>query len=171
MNGPSPVALTKDNYSLRDKAFQIALFHLRERDLLQRLAREVTQLTSNGLSVGDALLQRYQLAEDLGHAFSERAVLECFIVAESKQAPGPLQEILALLRSLYVLVLADEEPVFLRYGYLSSRQSQAIQEEIVHLCSEIRPHALALVDSFGFPTSYLGPIAFDWIEANSWKNV
>ncbi|KAJ7546644.1 hypothetical protein O6H91_08G048700 [Diphasiastrum complanatum] len=170
INGPPPVLSSDAGFSLRDKNFQIALFHLRERDLLQRLAQRVTQLTSKGSSTTDALVLSHQLAEDLGWAFTERAILEIFLSVE-KEAAGPNKDILALLRSLFVLVLLDEEPVFLRYEYLSPQQSRAIQEEISKLCSEIRPYSLALVDSFGFPSSFLGPIASDWIEANSWKNV
>jgi acyl-CoA oxidase len=58
-----------------------------------------------------------------------------------------------------------------RYGYLTPRQSQLIHTEVATLCGELRPEALNLVDSFGLPQSFLGPIASDWVEYNSWKNV
>lgn len=58
-----------------------------------------------------------------------------------------------------------------RYGFLSSEQSQLIHAEVPVLCAELRPHTLHLVDSFGIPPAFLGPIAFDWVEANSWHNV
>jgi acyl-CoA oxidase len=35
----------------------------------------------------------------------------------------------------------------------------------------LRPHALALVSSLGIPDAFLGPIAFNWIDANSWSSV
>ena len=103
-------------------------------------------------------MQSYQLAEDLGQAFSERSILESSLRAE-QQTSGKtrvrisrvnsfvcmpfstqlmtctlvscaydyhfitnffacifyLQEVLGLLRSLYVLSSVDETPVFLRY--------------------------------------------------------
>lgn len=59
-------------------------------------------------------LQSYQLAEDLGKAFSERIVLESTLAAE-QQAAGSMQRVLGLLRTLYVLSAADEGAVFLRY--------------------------------------------------------
>lgn len=58
-----------------------------------------------------------------------------------------------------------------RYGLLTSTQSQIIHQEVAALCGELRPHALALVDSLGIPLDLLGPIASDWVEHNSYKNV
>ena len=39
------------------------------------------------------------------------------------------------------------------------------------LCAELRPHSLSLVEAFGLPDNLLAPIAFDWVEYNSWKYV
>ncbi|KAJ4850819.1 Acyl-coenzyme A oxidase 3, peroxisomal [Turnera subulata] len=64
----------------------------------------------------------------------------------------------------------EEGDTFLRYGYLSAENAAAVREEVSNLCRELRPHALALVSSLGIPDSFLGPIAFDYIEANSWSS-
>lgn len=72
---------------------------------------------------------------------------------------------------MYALVCLEEDPSFLRYGYLLVDNITAVRKEVSKLCSELRPHALALVDSFGIPAAFLSPIAFDWIEANSWSSV
>eukprot|EP00249_Psilotum_nudum_P005913 c19319_g1_i1 orf=197-2248(+) len=160
-----------DSNGLRDAKFQIALFRLRERNLVQHLSEQVAHQLSKGLSLTDALSMNYQLAEDLGRAFSERSVLESFIVAEAGQSISSIKETLGLLRSLYALTIVDEQIVFLRYSYLTPQQSQAIHGEVTKLCAEIRPVALPLVDSFGIPQMFLGPIASDWIEYNSWANV
>lgn len=82
-----------------------------------------------------------------------------------------LQNILGLLRSLYALTCLEEDAAFLRYGYLSTDNAAAVRNEVPKLCSEIRPHALALVSSFGIPNAFLSPIAFNWIDANSWSSV
>lgn len=58
-----------------------------------------------------------------------------------------------------------------RYGYLSPKQAQLVHREVATLCTELRPQALHLVDAFGIPQPFLGPIGFDWVEYNSWKNV
>ncbi|KAH9309532.1 hypothetical protein KI387_037443, partial [Taxus chinensis] len=147
---------------------QVDIFHLRERNLLERLAMEISQFVSQGKSTGTAFTMSYKLAEDLGRAFSQRAVLDSVISAEAKlSSSDSMKDVLGLLRTLYVLVNIEEDISFLRYGYLTPQQSKVIQKEVGNLCKELRPHALALVDSFGIPQPFLSPIAFDWVEANS----
>ncbi|KAK4484484.1 hypothetical protein RD792_007067 [Penstemon davidsonii] len=117
-----------------------------------------------------AQFQGYQLAEDLGRAYSDRLILQTFIEAENNVTDTPLKEMLGLIRSMYVLVTLDEDVAFLRYGYLTVEAAATVRREIVKLCAEIRPHALSLVSSFGIPDAFLSPIAFDWVAANSWSN-
>lgn len=81
-----------------------------------------------------------------------------------------LQDVLGLLRSLYVLTCL-EDVAFLQYGYLSLDNAGSVRTEITKLCGELRPHALALVSSYGIPDAFLSPIAFNWIEANSGSSV
>lgn len=172
MNNNRPIIpAILDSSTLRNIEFQMDIFHLRERDLLERLAAEISQCVSQGTTTAVAFTMSYELAEDLGRAFSERAVLDSFILAETKLAAGSMKDILGLLRTIYALITLEEDISFLRYGYLSPQQSQMGRKEIAKLCNELRPHALSLVDSFGIPQPYLGPIAFDWIEANSWAAV
>ena len=84
---------------------------------------------------------------------------------------SPMQSMLSLLRSMHVLIILEEDVSFLRYGYLSPDNAAGIRKEVTILCSELRPHALALVSSFGIPDALLSPIAFNWIDANSWSLV
>lgn len=170
LNGPRPVMSKELNSTmLRGFRFQLSLLQLRERGLLELLDAQVRHLISTGLSTSEALMSSYQLAEDLGKAFTERTVLESMQRAE-QQATGSMERVLGLLRTLSVLSEVDEEPVFLRYGFLSPEQSQVIHREMGALCGELRPHTLHLVDSFGIPQPFLGPIAYDWVESNSWDN-
>ncbi|KAL3683937.1 hypothetical protein R1sor_001959 [Riccia sorocarpa] len=170
MNGPRPIIPANlGSALLRNSKFQVTLLQLRERDLLERLAADVMDRVSRGTPQAEAANQSYQLAGRLGEAFAEKQVLEAHLETENQQT-GPLKDILGLLRSLYVLSVVDESPVFLRYGLLSSTQSQIIHQEVAALCRELRPHALALVESLGIPRDFLGPIASDWIEYNSYKN-
>ncbi|CAM6111624.1 unnamed protein product [Calypogeia fissa] len=167
---PLVVPAQLDSSTLRNPAFQLALLQLRERVLLERLGADVTQRIKTGLSPADAANQSYQLGGRLGEAFTEKQVLEAHIAGEAGTL-GPIKKVLALLRTLYVLTVIDESPVFFRYGLLSSSQSQIIHQEVAALCSELRPHALSLVESFGIPLELLGPIASDWVEYNSYKYV
>ncbi|CAA2954151.1 acyl-coenzyme A oxidase 3, peroxisomal-like [Olea europaea var. sylvestris] len=172
MNRPSPVIPAQlISSTLRSTQFQNDIFCLRERDLLNRFAAEVSQYQAQGESKESAFIVSYQVAEDLGIAFSDRAILQSAVEAENNVTDASLKNILGLLRSLNVLVTLEEDAAFLRYGYLSTDNAAAVRKEVAKLCSEIRPQALALVSSFGIPDAFLSPIAFDWIAANSWSTV
>ncbi|XP_027342003.1 acyl-coenzyme A oxidase 3, peroxisomal-like isoform X3 [Abrus precatorius] len=172
MNNPWPVIPSQlTSSTIRSKEFQIDLFHLRERDLLRRFVDEVSQYQTQGESIESAFVLSYQLAEDLGRAFSERAILQNFMEAESTLPPGSLKNVLGVLRSLYALISVDEDASFLRYGYLSTENAYAVRKEVPKLCAELRPHALALVSSFGIPDAFLSPIASNWLDSNSWSSV
>ncbi|KAK8964614.1 Acyl-coenzyme A oxidase 3, peroxisomal [Platanthera guangdongensis] len=168
MNSPYPVIPANlTSSAVRSIEFQNNIFFLRERDLLSRYANEVHDYQGQGESKESSVLLSYQLAEELARAFTERTILQLFAEVENSAA-GPLKGVLGLLRSMYASICIEEDASFLRYGYLSLGNAVAVRKEVMKLCGEMRPHALALVDSFGIPDSFLSPIAFDWIEANSW---
>ncbi|CAG7909297.1 unnamed protein product, partial [Brassica rapa] len=73
--------------------------------------------------------------------------------AEAKLPIGSIKDVLGIARLMYALICMEEDPSFLR--------------EVSKLCRELRPHALALVTSFGIPDAFLGPIALNWVEANA----
>lgn len=81
-----------------------------------------------------------------------------------------MQNLLGLLRSMYVMISLEEDAAFLRYGYLTTENAAEVRKEVKKLCSELRPHALALVSSFGIPDAFLSPIAFNWVDSNSWSS-
>ncbi|PIN08980.1 Pristanoyl-CoA/acyl-CoA oxidase [Handroanthus impetiginosus] len=170
MNKSSPTIPSQLTAStIRCSQFQNDIFCLRERDLLNRFASEVSRYQAHGESKESAFIASYQLAEDLGRAFADRAILRTFIEAENNIIDAPLKNVLSLLRSMYIAVTLDEDAAFLRYGYLTLENAATVRKEVANLCTEIRPHALALVSSFGIPDAFLSPIAFDWVAANSWS--
>ncbi|CBI31502.3 unnamed protein product, partial [Vitis vinifera] len=70
MNKSCPVVPSQlTSSTLRSSQFQTDIFCLREQDLLIHFAAEISQLQAHGLSREYALLQSYQLAEDLGRSF------------------------------------------------------------------------------------------------------
>ncbi|KAI5661787.1 hypothetical protein M9H77_21110 [Catharanthus roseus] len=171
MNQPCPVVPAQLTSSImRSIGFQNDIFCLRERDLLNRFAAEISQRLSQGESREQAFTVSYQLAEDLGRAYADRAILQTFVEAEATINDLTLKNMLGLLRIMYVLVTLEEDAAFLRYGYLSTNNAAAVRKEVAKLCSELRPNALSLVTSFGIPDAFLSPIAFNWIEANSWSS-
>ncbi|KAJ4836471.1 Acyl-coenzyme A oxidase 3, peroxisomal [Turnera subulata] len=172
MNEPSPVIPSQLSSSiLRSSQFQIAALRLRERDLLHRFSSEVSKHQFWGETKDQAINLAYHLYKELSKAFTERMILQLTIEAEESISAGPIKDVLALVRSLYALICIEEDDTFLRYGHLSAENAATVREEVTKLCSELRPHALALVSSFGIPDSFLAPIAFDWVEANSWSSV
>ncbi|KAG9446839.1 hypothetical protein H6P81_012967 [Aristolochia fimbriata] len=172
MNGPRPIIPGQLTMStLRSSQFQIDIFRLRERDLLKHLADEVSQLQTQGQIKEYAFILSYQLAEDLAKAFTERTILQNLLEAEAAIPTGPIKSVIGLVRTLYVVTILEEDPSFLRYGYVSPANDAVVRKEVMKLCSEVRPHALALVSSFGIPDAFLSPLAFDWVEANAWSSV
>ncbi|KAM2145707.1 hypothetical protein ACFX1R_049234 [Malus domestica] len=61
---------------------------------------EVSQHQKQGESKEYSVIRSYQLAEDLGRAFSDRAMLQTFIDAEAALPACSLKNVLALLRSM-----------------------------------------------------------------------
>ncbi|MQL80848.1 hypothetical protein Taro_013308 [Colocasia esculenta] len=172
MNNPCPSI--PDNLSssaVRGSQFQMDVFYLRERDLLSRLAKEVSKYQGRGESKEYAAILSYQVAEELGKAFAERVTLQTILEAEMTALDGQLKDILGLLRCMYALISIEEDSSFLRYGYLSPSNAATVRKEVENLLSELRPQALAIVDSFGIPPAFLSPLAFDWIATNSWSSV
>ncbi|KAG2267192.1 hypothetical protein Bca52824_061747 [Brassica carinata] len=96
------------------------VFCLRERDLLERFTSEVAQLQGRGesresSSSCDGVLQNHELVEDLGKAFTEKAILQTILDAEAN------------------------------YLLAHRRDNVGDVRREVLLCGEVRPHALALV--------------------------
>ncbi|XP_078438670.1 acyl-coenzyme A oxidase 3, peroxisomal-like [Wolffia australiana] len=169
MNGPRPVIPANLTSSvIRNAEFQIDLLRLRERDLLERFSKEVSDHQARGAKKDYAIVLSFQVGEELGRAFSDRAVLQTLLDVEAAAAEGPLKEVMALLRSMYVLIIVEEDTSFLRYGLISREGAAVVRREVATLCGELRPHALSIVSSLGIPSSLLCPLAFDWIDANSW---
>ncbi|CAH1416627.1 unnamed protein product [Lactuca virosa] len=166
LNKPTPVILSHlTSSTLRTSQQQIDIFCLRERDLLQRF---VTEVSGEGKHIFTVM---YQLAEDVGRAFADRLVLQTFVDVEAIVPVGFLKDVLGLMRSMYVMIVMEEDSSFMRYGYLSIDNAAVVRKEVLKLCRKLRPHALALVSSFGIPDAFLGPIAFNWIDANVWSLV
>ncbi|MBA0798888.1 hypothetical protein Gohar_009441, partial [Gossypium harknessii] len=181
MNKPCPVIPSQlTSSALRSSQFQMDALCLTERDLLNRFAAEISHYQAKGLSKEHAfnmsnsdstsVHQSYQIAEDLGRAFTDRSIFQAFAEAEATLAASSLKDVLGMVRSLYGLICV-EDASFLRYGYLSVENAAAVRSEITKVCGELRPHALALVSSFGIPDAFLSPIAFNWIDANSWSSI
>ncbi|XP_071705503.1 acyl-coenzyme A oxidase 3, peroxisomal-like [Rutidosis leptorrhynchoides] len=172
LNTPAPMIPTQlTSSTLRTSQFQNDIFCLRERDLIHHFVTEFSQRQAQGRRNEHIFTETYQIAEDLGRAFSDRLILQRFLHVEGPISAGPLKDVLGLIRSMYTTIVMEEDASFLRYGYLSTQNAAVVRNEVPKLCSQLRPHALTLVTSFGIPDALLGPIAFNWVDANAWSSL
>ncbi|PQP97883.1 Acyl-coenzyme A oxidase 3 peroxisomal [Prunus yedoensis var. nudiflora] len=147
MNKPCPVIPSQlTSSTLQSSQFQMDAFCLRERDLLNRFAMEVSERQKQGESKEYSVIL----------IWAELSQIQTLLDAEAGVPSGSLklQNVLAMLRSMYALICLEEDPAFLRFGYLSTDNVAAVRKEVSGLCGELRPHALALVSSFGIPDAF-----------------
>ena len=97
----------------------------------------------------------------LAEAFVEEYVLNAFLKKEEILEEGPLRAAITQLRSLYALSTIERHAAwYLEQGYVASVKSKAIRRTVDQLCQDLRPDAVALVESFGIPDELLAaPIA------------
>ena len=143
---------------------QLALFRFREESLLVSAGTKLRSLTSGGRHTPYAAFTSMQndlLA--LAFAHVERVILERFNDTIRACPDAALQPILGQLRSLFALFHLERGLAwFLDNGVLTAHLSRWLTTEVNTLCTDLRRHAVALVDSFGIPAACLAaPIALD----------
>lgn len=146
-----------DEDHLKDPDFQLNAFRYREKALLASAAMRIKKLIDQGMDAYDAfnVVQHHML--EVAKAFLERVFLEEFVrSAENCQNQGVRLQ-LDRLRQLFALhTLEKNKGWFLEDGYFEPPKSKAVRKLVNQLCWEMRPDALALVESFGIPDSLLG---------------
>lgn len=75
---------------------------------------------------------------------------------ESVEDPE-VRSVLEDLRSLYALERIEAgRGWFLDHGRLAEVKAEAIRDQVIALCGEVRPHAVGLVDAFDLPDAARG---------------
>ncbi len=150
-----------DEDHLRDPEFQMAAFRYREHRLLVSAARRIKRRIDDGMDSYSAFIDCQDHLTKLALAHVEAVVLEQFLSAISQTPEDTLTDTLRRLSSLYALSRIERDRGwFLENGYLEGNKSKAIRQQVDTLCAELRPDAVALVDSFGIPDALLAaPIA------------
>ena len=150
-----------DETHLLSTEFQMAAFQFRERRLLYSLAQRLRGHIKNGKSAYEAsmICQTHMLAA--AESFIERVTLEATLVRVEQSKTSSAYDILHQLRSLYALQTIEKHAAwYLEQDYLAGAKSKAIRRQVDHLCTRLRPEAVALVDAFGIPESLIAaPIA------------
>lgn len=150
-----------DTGHLLSSEFQLGAFQFRERRLLFSLAQRLRGHIKNGKSAYEAglICQTHMLA--LATAFTERLTLESMHEAIEAVKDQDIYPILEQLRSLYALHTMEQHAAwYLEQDYLAAVKSKAIRRQVDHLCTRLRPEAVALVEAFNIPDKLLAaPIA------------
>eukprot|EP00742_Colponemidia_sp_Colp-10_P005980 GILJ01006400.1.p1 GENE.GILJ01006400.1~~GILJ01006400.1.p1 ORF type:complete len:725 (+),score=118.57 GILJ01006400.1:235-2175(+) len=159
---------------LRGSDFQLHSLQFREHCLLRDLAFKLQKIT---MGLGEKRQSQFEAwntvlpeAVALGKAHVERLLLEAFVEAENKADPVN-KDILGLLRSLFALSRIASDDWFVIAGNLSGMKAKAVKRQVGLICSELKEHAVPLVNAFGLPEWYFeGTIASDWQKLNQWEN-
>jgi acyl-CoA oxidase len=141
---------------LRDGAFQLRALRFRESDLLASAAARLRKRMGAGVDSFQAFNQCQDHLLALAQAHVERVVLEQFIAGVEQVQDPAVKAVLSKLSDLYGLgCLWDSSGWFLENDHIESSKARAIREEVIRLCTEVRPDAVALVRAFGIPDSCL----------------
>ncbi|OAI42515.1 hypothetical protein AYO41_04185 [Verrucomicrobia bacterium SCGC AG-212-E04] len=158
----NPISTSKvDKAHLRDTEFHLAAFRYREQRILLGTAKRMRRLASEGADAYVTFLSCQIRLGVLAQASVERVILEQFAAAVKNCGDKDVQAVLKDLLDLFALVQIEKHRGwYLEYGYLQPRKSKAIGREVDQLCADLRPKAVALVNSFGIPDECLAaPIA------------
>jgi len=143
-----------EELTLVDRAWHAYLFTEREQHALESLARRMRRASGRDFEsvnrLGDHMLF-------VARAHLERVMLEAFIAAIEACDEPDVRAVLERLCTLYALTsINDDRAWFTEHNRISTGRAKAIGAQIDALCAELRPDALALVDGFGIPGSWLG---------------
>ena len=130
------------------------LLRKREDHLLRTCAQRLQKSKSD-----DDAFDVFNSAQDhllqVGHAHTERLVLESMIATIAECEDGPVRELLWKVCDLFVYsVLEADLAWFLMHRHVSVERAKAVRRGVNDLCTDLRP-TRALVDAFGIPEQLL----------------
>lgn len=143
------IAGSYDESHLRSYGFAHAALAYREASMLFYVAQELrARVKLLGPVAGWNSLLHSLI--DLSRTHMERMLLE-LLDKELRKCPlAGTRAVLSLVRQLYGLSRIERSMSwYLEHGYVRPRKASAIRELVLKICSELRPHSLALVESFG----------------------
>jgi len=160
------------NGNLSDTSFLLSLLMARESLLITELSLTLNSKKKQGKSLYEAwMFEESDTIQGLSQAYADRVVFEASLKVLKTCDPllKPILEKLFLLAACEWIAL--DLGWFVTNKVLSKTMARKVPEFIRFLCSELAPHALALVDSFGIPPHMRhAPIAGDWEKYNETDN-
>ena len=92
----------------------------------------------------------------LARAHTDRVVLGSFVAGIEACTDQAAKKVLNRLCDLYVIDnLEGDRAWFTDHNLLTQARSKSLTKTLNHLCSELRPDALALVEGLGVPEEWL----------------
>jgi acyl-CoA oxidase len=156
---PVVTRLTDEDH-LRGRSFYLDALDWRERRLLSSLARRLKRRIDDGLDSFQAVNECQDHMIDTARAHVESLVAQRFAEGIDAYAEPELRHVLEPLLQLYALSRIEaDRGWFLEHGYIESGKTVAIRGVVNKLCRELRPQAVALVDGFGVPRTWLPGMA------------
>ena len=149
--------------SVLDRGWQVLMFDERERHVLESLARRYQQAMrlpkgSRFGAIND--LQDHLLT--LARVHTDRLILGSFVAGIEACEDEAAKRMLNKLCDLYVIDnLEADRAWFTDHNFMTQARSKSLTKTLNHLCAELRPDALALVEGLGIPAEWLGSTMLD----------
>ncbi|MGK2874893.1 MAG: acyl-CoA dehydrogenase family protein [Nocardioides sp.] len=145
---------------IRDSDYHLAMLNWREEHMLSGVARRLKARTDRGEQAGEVFSEVQDHVIALARAHLERLVAEAFVAKVQSLPQGPDRDLLEVVCDLHALAAIETDRAWwMEHGRLSSERSKAITAEVTHLCAQLRPDAVDLVDAFSIPQELLGVLA------------
>lgn len=120
------------------------------------LARRVRARLSDGMNIFDALTVCQDHCLSLSKAHTEEKIYRCLRNMIEGNPPGWDRRLLTRCMALFALSRIEaDRGWFLEQGYLNVRQSQAVRNQVLELCSALATDAVTLVEAFELPSKFL----------------
>jgi acyl-CoA oxidase len=131
---------------LRNLDLYIDAFVYREFKMLRVLTNKLRNKVKAGKEATEAWNECLDIVLALGKAYVDRISIEKYIeaVLTADVASRPMLETLCCLFALSKI--EQDMGWFLTHKYFSPSKAKAISEEVNVLCSELRPHALKVIE-------------------------
>ncbi|MGV9825892.1 acyl-CoA dehydrogenase family protein [Gordonia sp. NPDC003429] len=141
---------------LGNRGTQIRLFRNREAHLVRTCAQRLRRATDDDNDAFEVFNNAQDHLLKVGHARTERMVLEAFVQAINDCDSRAAAELLGKVCDLFVFAaIEDDLSWFMMHRHVSVERAKAIRRGVNDLCLELRPYARELVDAFGIPEALM----------------
>ena len=170
LNDRKKLNIDLEGVDMRSPTFAAIVMRRREAAVFAKLAATLAKSERMGVSRMDAFNDSAVLVEEVARAHVEVLFVDILYssIAELKRnQEEDMAKILHICGVLSCLKVIDDSTTFVRCGAVSPIIAAKVHDAVMDICTELRPHALDLVDAFGIPPHLLAPIAFDYVKHNS----